>query len=129
MRNARKRGQVSFRWKDYKHEQRPKTMTLTADEFIRRFLLHALPPGFRRIRYYGLFSHAHRRDAVMHCRKLLLVPVSDLLPRPSIDYREWHEALTGESLRCCPKCGEGPMLIIEKLARGQSYVPATLDSP
>ena len=90
-------GQVSFRWKDYKHEQRPKTMTLTADEFIRRFLLHALPPGFRRIRYYGLFSHAHRRDAVMHCRKLLLVPVSDLLPRPSIDYREWYEALTGES--------------------------------
>jgi Putative transposase len=79
-------GQVSFRWKDYKHEQRPKTMTLAADEFIRRFLLHALPPGFRRIRYYGLFAHAHRREAVVHCRKLLLAPVSDLLPRPAIDY-------------------------------------------
>src|ERR1700694_1136166 len=83
-------GQVCFRWKDYRHEQRPKTMTLSADEFIRRFLLHALPPGFRRIRYYGLFAPIHRREAVILCRKLLLAPVPDLLPRPSIDYRDWY---------------------------------------
>jgi len=121
-------GQVSFRWKDYQHEQRPKTMTLTADEFIRRFLLHALPPGLRRIRYYGLFANANRRDAVSLCRKLLLAPVSDLLPRPAQDYRDLYEALTGESLRRCPQCGIGEMIITEILVRGQPYVPAIQDS-
>lgn len=122
-------GQVSFRWKDYKHQQRPKTMTLSADEFIRRFLLHALPPGFQRIRYYGLFANIHRRDAVTLCRNLLLAPVPELLPCPAgQDYRDLYETLTGESLRRCPKCGVGAMIIIEVLARGQSYVPATLDS-
>jgi Putative transposase/Transposase zinc-binding domain len=123
--------QVSFRWKDYRHEhkQKHKIMTLAADEFIRRFLLHALPPGFQRIRYYGLFANAHRRDAVTLCRKLLLAPVSELLPCPAAqDYRDLYETLTGESLRNCPKCGVGAMIIIEVLARGQSYVPATLDS-
>jgi hypothetical protein len=47
-------GQVSFRWKDYRHPEKQKVMTVSAEEFIRRFLLHALPPGFPRIRYYGL---------------------------------------------------------------------------
>jgi hypothetical protein len=121
-------GEVSFRWKDYRHEQRPKTMTLTADEFIRRFLVHALPPGFRRIRYYGLFANAHWRQAVTLCRKLLLGAVSDLLPRPAQDYRDLYETLTGESLRRCPKCGVGAMIVIQVLARGQSHIPATLDS-
>jgi hypothetical protein len=121
-------GQVCFGWKDYKHEQRPKTMTLSAAEFIRRFLLHALPPGFQRIRYYGLFANAHRRDGVTLCRKLLLAPVSELLPCPAAqDYRDLYEALTGESLRRCPQCGVGAMILIEVLARGQSYVPAPLD--
>ncbi len=125
--------QVSFRWKDYRHEHKQKhqIMTLAADEFIRRFLLHALPPGFQRIRYYGLFANTHRRDAVTLCRKLLLAPVSDvaaLLPCPAQDYRDLYEALTGESLRRCPKCGVGAMIIIEVLARGQSYVPGTVDS-
>jgi Putative transposase/Transposase zinc-binding domain len=49
-------GRVSFGWKDYRHPQRPKVMTLAAEEFIRRFLLHALPRGFQRIRYYGLLA-------------------------------------------------------------------------
>ena len=121
-------GEVSFRWKDYKHQQRPKTMTLTADEFIRRFLLHALPVGFQRIRYYGLFANVHRADAIALCRKLLLAPVPDLLPQPPRDFRDFYQALTGESLRRCPKCGVGAMLIIEVLRPGQAYVPAALDS-
>ncbi len=121
-------GEVSFRWKDYKHEQRPRTMILSADEFIRRFLLHALPPGFQRIRYYGLFTSVHRRAALALCRKLLLAPVPDPLPRPAEDYRDLYAALTGKSLYRCPKCGVGEMIIIEVLARGQSYVPAPLDS-
>jgi hypothetical protein len=57
---------ISFRWKDYraKGRTRPKTMTLDADEFIRRFLLHVLPSGFHRIRHYGLLANAHRRDDI-----------------------------------------------------------------
>src|SRR6185503_5922180 len=56
---ALQQDQVSFRWKDYRHPQRPKVMTVSAAEFIRRFLLHALPPGFQRIRYYGLMANCH----------------------------------------------------------------------
>jgi hypothetical protein len=52
---------VVFRWKDYRHQQRPRTMTLQAEEFIRRFLLHVLPKGFMRIRHYGFLSNRNRQ--------------------------------------------------------------------
>ena len=55
-----KEGQVSFAYKDYKHEQRHKVMTVSADEFLRRFLLHVLPDSFQRIRNYGLLGNRHR---------------------------------------------------------------------
>ena len=64
-------GQVSFQWKDYRDRQQPKVMTVSADEFIRRFLQHALPPGFQRIRYYGLLANCHRADKLDLCRRLL----------------------------------------------------------
>ncbi len=69
---------VSFRWKDYraKGRTRHKTMTLAADEFMRRFLLHVLPTGFHRIRHYGLFANAHRRVNQARARTLLSVPPS-----------------------------------------------------
>ncbi len=125
---AMREGEITFRWKDYKEERRPKTMTLAADELILRFLLHALPPGFPRIRYYGLFANVHRREAITLCRKLLLATISGLLPNPARDYRDLYEALTGKSLHRCPRCGVGEMIIIEVLARGQSSLPAPLDS-
>jgi hypothetical protein len=53
-------GKVQFRWKEYRYGSQQKAMNLDADEFIRRFLIHVLPDGFRRIRYYGLLSNAHR---------------------------------------------------------------------
>ena len=55
-------GKVRFRWKDYRRGNRQKAMMLTADEFIRRFLLHVLPKGFQRIRYYGFLGNRHRED-------------------------------------------------------------------
>jgi hypothetical protein len=61
-----KDGQVTFTYKDYKHEQRKKVMTLSADEFLRRFLLHVLPDGFQRIRHYGLLGNRHRADNCVH---------------------------------------------------------------
>ena len=67
-------GQVSFRWKDYRHESRQKVMRLVAAEFVRRFLLHVLPPGFQRIRHYGLLANHNRALKLQRCRQLLEMP-------------------------------------------------------
>lgn len=64
---------VSFLWKDYRHHDKRKVMTLDADEFIRRFLLHVLPRGFHRIRHYGLFSHGGRATNLTRARCLVRV--------------------------------------------------------
>jgi hypothetical protein len=113
-------GQVRFTYKDYRAHplQRPKTMTLAAAEFIRRFLLHVLPAGFHRIRYFGFLAARHRRTKLACCRQLLgasdpVTPPVDGTP-PS-DYRDRTEALTGQSLRVCPVCHQGPMIVIERL--------------
>ncbi len=72
-------GHVSFRWKDYraKWRTRHKTMTLAADEFMRRFLLHGLPTGFHRIRHYGLLANAHRRECLDKARRALDAPAPE----------------------------------------------------
>jgi hypothetical protein len=62
---------VTFRYKDYRHDAQQKTMTLEAEEFIRRFLLHVLPEGFQRIRYYGFLANRYRKQKLAHCRELL----------------------------------------------------------
>ena len=62
---------VAFRWRDYRHHRRAKVMTLAADEFIRRFLLHTLPDGFHRIRHYGFLANGHRAAKLALCRSLL----------------------------------------------------------
>ncbi len=115
-------GHVRFRYKDYRAApaQTQKTMTLGATEFIRRFLLHVLPPGFHRIRYYGLLGNCHRCEKLVHCRQLLgttaAPPIAnDTLP-PS-DYRDRYEALTGVSLRTCPLCPDGHMIVTACLRR------------
>ncbi len=81
-------------------------MTLSCDEFIRRFLLHTLPRGFQRFRYYGLLACCHRADKLQLCRQLLLVPIADLLPQPT-DCRQYYAMLTGHDPRLCPRCGIG----------------------
>jgi hypothetical protein len=107
---------VSFRWKDYRHNDRQKVMTLDADEFIRRFLRHVLPDGFQRIRHYGLLGNRARDVNLAHCRELLNAPT----PRPPVltaltDARDRYEALTGRSLRVCPVCLVGAMRRIDIL--------------
>jgi hypothetical protein len=108
-------GQVSFQWKDYRQQHRLKTMSVSADEFIRRFLLHALPPGFQRIRHYGLFANCHRRDAIDLCRRLLGSVPSPLLPTIDKDFRDLYQDLTGESLRTCSQCGLGQFFLTYNL--------------
>jgi len=105
---------VRFRWKDYRAESQSKTMTLAAEEFIRRFLLHVLPTGFQRIRYYGLLGNRHRAEKLARCRQLLGMPPASATPTPvdAPDYRDRVEALTGKSLRVCPVCLDGHMVAV-----------------
>ena len=109
---------VRFRWKDYraKERQRSKVMRLSVDEFIRRFLLHVLPNGFHRIRYYGLFGNGVRQANLARARTLLAVAGKPMADAPAPD------ASIAPSW-CCPCCG-GRMIIIEWFARGCAPRPA-----
>ena len=122
--------QVKFQWKDYRHNDRQKTMTLSAEEFIRRFLIHVLPDGFQRIRYYGFLSNCHREEKLALCRQLLGMAAVDpeRLPGdqlPQYDYEALYEKLTGCSLRQCPVCRQGRMIVVEILAPA---LPAFIDT-
>jgi hypothetical protein len=106
---------VTFRWKDYraKGKTRHKTMTLTTDEFMRRFLLHVLPSGFHRIRHYGLLANGGRRDHLARARELLQVePVNAEALRTDADVSD----KAAQPTFVCPDCGAA-MIIIEILAR------------
>ena len=100
-------GRVRFRWKDYADHDRVKVMTLEADEFLRRFLLHVVPRGFMRIRHFGLLANRTRRAAVGRCRALLGQPPPDAIPVESP--HALLRRLTGVDLAICPVCGEGHM--------------------
>jgi hypothetical protein len=99
-------GKVTFRWKDYAHGSKQKLMTVTAEEFLRRFLLHVLPQGFVRIRFFGFLANRRRKTLLPLCRSLLrmaqkLDPADPITPTSAAIWR-------------CPKC-QGPMLLIERL--------------
>jgi hypothetical protein len=109
-------GKVRFHWRDYRNGNRQKTMTLAAGEFIRRFLLHVLPEGFQRIRYYGLLANRYRQQKLARCRQLLAMPQPEPPDNQAAgDYRDRYQALTGASLTECPVCQRGHMVIIEVL--------------
>jgi hypothetical protein len=110
--------QVRFQWRDYRQENEAKVMTLAAPEFIRRFLLHALPDGFHRIRHYGFLANGHRTAKLALIRRLLDRPTPEPIGR-SGDYRARLRQLTGIDLDHCPSCG-GTMRIIDILPRPRS---------
>jgi Putative transposase len=106
-------GKVAFRWKDYRDGNQHKTMTLSADEFIRRFLLHVLPDGFQRIRYFGFLANRYRAEKLALCRQLMQMPPPPPAAEIPKDYRDRYEALTGISLKTCPLCRCGTMVVVE----------------
>jgi hypothetical protein len=122
--------QVRFQWKDYRHGDRVKTMSLSADEFIRRFLLHVLPSGFQRIRYYGFLGSRKRKENLAQCRWLLSMPPPDQPARTGAeeDYRDHYEELTGRSLRQCPQCQRGRMVLVAILPAVTCNCPTPIDS-
>jgi len=111
---------VTFKWKDYRApnanggRDRQKVMTLTAQEFIRRFLIHVLPQGFHRIRHYGLFANGGRTENLARARRLLCVPT----PRRELDPVADAEEPPMLSYPC-PSCG-GPMIVIETFEPGHA---------
>lgn len=119
-------GHVTFRWKDYRDSDAQKTMTVTAEEFIRRFLLHALPPGLQRIRYYGFLGNRYRQEKLEQCRQLL--HMNSATPQKheanaAADYRDRYEALTGISLHECPVCRRGHMITVKEISPSRAAQP------
>jgi hypothetical protein len=110
-----KEGKVTFAWKNYRKDGRQETMTLEADEFIRRFLLHVLPSGFVRIRYYGLLANCHRAKKLQRCRELLNVPQPPCDKPEKQDWTEVLFTLTGQDPLQCPKCERGRMVCVKTM--------------
>ena len=100
-------GQVTFRWKDYAQGSKQKLMTVTAEEFLRRFLLHVLPPGFVRIRFFGFLANRRRKSLLPLCHQLLLMASPRSLT--SIQPKACPRALWR-----CPRCGSS-MLLMQRL--------------
>jgi hypothetical protein len=98
---------VTFRWKDYRAGGKQKVMTLSVEEFARRFLQHVLPKAFVRIRHYGLLANRNRESRLARCRKLLGVAAT--LPAGVQPAQE--------EPRCCPVCGQGVMVVVELVPR------------
>jgi hypothetical protein len=105
-------GNVTFRWKDYAHKSKQKLMTVTADEFLRRFLLHTLPRGFVRIRFCGFLANRRRGAALPLCHALLTL---DPPPAPPTATNA-----PCQSVWRCPCCS-GPMCVVEKLTARQIH--------
>lgn len=101
-------GKVTFSWRDNRRGQMHSTMTLSAAEFMRRFLLHVLPRGFQRIRQFGLLANRRRRDELARCRQLLAT-TAQTVESLSQDYQALYQTVTGTSLRQCPACRAGTM--------------------
>jgi hypothetical protein len=100
--------QVRFRWKDYRKDGTARVMTLATGEFIRRFLMHTLPDGFHRIRYYGFAANGHRAEKLALCRQLLDIP----LPPAKTDDTGQTDDPPRDATLPCPCCG-GRMITIE----------------
>ena len=101
-------GTVSFRWRDYADGNKEKLMTVEACEFIRRFLLHVLPDGLCKIRYYGFLSNRNRKHQLERCRLLLDIAMPTEDPAP-VSWQDTLLNLTGIDIRICPSCQKGRM--------------------
>jgi len=113
---------VRFRWKDYAHGNRGKTIALPAEEFLRRFLLHVLPDGFTRIRHFGLLANRGKRPKLARCRALLAAP-----PPPGPPAGESVAALllrlTGVDVTRCRVCRVGRLRVVGRLPPGAPPIP------
>ncbi len=111
-------GRVTFRWRDSQHKNKTRRMSLTAEEFLRRFLLHVLPRGFVRIRHFGLFAHRRRAALLPLCLRLLAATEASCAERA-----ESKSDCAAPPLWKCPHCGR-PMTLVERLTPTQARLRA-----
>jgi hypothetical protein len=108
--------QVTFTYKDYRQGNQVREMTLSAEEFLRRFLLHILPDRFVRIRHYGLFANRRREKDLEQCRNLLGVEPPATEPSAREDWQGVVLRVTGQDPTLCPECGRGHLHRVQELA-------------
>ncbi len=114
-------GKISFRWRDYRDQDKEKMMTLDASEFLRRFLLHILPDGLCKIRYYGFLCNRKRTESLDKCRTLLDAPMPEVKPE-AVTWQEMLLTLTGIDVLKCPRCHTGKMLN-ERILQPMNHAP------
>jgi hypothetical protein len=102
-------GRVRFTYRNRRQGNCVQTLTLDADECIRRFLLHVLPHGFMRLRHYGFLANRHKARTLRRCRTLLGQP-SEPPPRSPKSGVQWMQEVTGIDLTHCPHCGSRPLV-------------------
>ncbi len=115
-------GKIVFRYKDYRRDNRQRTMTLETVEFTRRFLLHVLPKRFVRIRHYGFLANRCRREKLALCRQLL----NSGSRSPSLDTLRPNGT---EQPELCPACQKGRMVVLEKLPPRAAWMEPRMNSP
>ncbi|WLC77558.1 IS91 family transposase (plasmid) [Clostridium estertheticum] len=116
-------GYVTFKWKDYRDNNKEKFMTLTVDEFMRRFFMHVLPKKFVKIRHYGILSNRNRSTKLQKCKELTgAVQSKSENSDVKLSTAELLLKLTGIDINICPCCDKGEMVTKEKLNR-QNYSP------
>jgi hypothetical protein len=108
-------GSVRFRYRDRSDDNTEKVLTLSAQEFIRRFLLHVLPHGFTKIRYYGFLAHSNKKTCIALIRKLIGAPIA-YVDKLVESVQEMMLRLTGIDIGCCPKCGKGKLVYLMPIA-------------
>ena len=110
-------GQVTFRYRDYRRGRRLRTMALAGGEFLRRFVLHVLPPGFVKVRSYGLLANCHRREKLACCRERLgaAEACGDAAAADEAAVSAVDDG--SQSAPPCPSCGQGRMIRIESMVR------------
>jgi hypothetical protein len=107
-------GEVLLSYRDRKDGNRKKTVTLDAQEFIRRFLLHVLPDGFMRIRHFGFLANRSKKQALAQCRRLLKIEAA-LPETPKESAKDLLLRITGIDLSRCPSCHRGTMIVVAEL--------------
>ncbi len=106
-------GRVTFNYRDRGDENKVKEFSVKAEEFIRRYLLHILPNGFMKIRYFGFLAHTNKR-ACIHLLRQLINPDAEIAEKIIETVQEMMMRLTNIDISLCPACGKGKMVCVEE---------------
>ena len=107
-------GKITFNYRDRSDENKVKEITIKAQEFIRRYLMHILPKGFMKIRYFGFLAHTNKKTSIPLLRQLIN-PDAEIVEKMTETIEETMLRLTGIDISFCPECGKGKMVCIEVL--------------